>query len=91
MLTGRVFSPQYLIWVAAPLLAAAALDRPRGPFRICATLFLVLCAISQLIYPQGYPVLKAFHPLAIALLNLRNAGIVVLCVLLVRASAQRNT
>jgi 4-amino-4-deoxy-L-arabinose transferase-like glycosyltransferase len=95
VITGRVFSPQYLIWVAAPLLAAAALDRSRGRFRICAALFLGLCAISQVIYPQGYPVLKAFHPLAIALLNLRNAGILVLCVLLVRAGssplAQRNT
>jgi 4-amino-4-deoxy-L-arabinose transferase-like glycosyltransferase len=95
VITGRVFSPQYLIWLAAPLLAAAALDRSRGRFRMCAALFLGLCAISQLIYPQGYPVLKAFHPLAIALLNLRNVGIVGLCVLLVRAGssarAQRNT
>lgn len=87
VLTGRVFSPQYLIWIAAPLLAAAALDRPRGPFRVIAALYLALCLISQLIYPQGYPVLKAFHPLAVALLNLRNLGIVLLCVLIVRAAS----
>jgi hypothetical protein len=96
VLTGRVFSPQYLIWVAAPLLAAGALDRPRGPWRVACALFLGLCLVSQLIYPQGYPVLKAFHPLAVTLLNLRNLGIVLLCVLIVRAASsartvQRNT
>lgn len=95
VLTGRVFSPQYLIWIAAPLLAAGAYDRPRGPWRVAAALFLGLCLVSQLIYPQGYPVLKAFHPLAVTLLNLRNLGIVLLGVLIVRAAssprAQRNT
>jgi hypothetical protein len=88
VLTGRVFSPQYLIWIAAPLLAAAAHDLPSGLWRRLCALFLGLCLISQLIYPQGYPVLKAFHPLAVALLNLRNAGIVLLCVLLVRQASQ---
>jgi 4-amino-4-deoxy-L-arabinose transferase-like glycosyltransferase len=96
VLAGRVFSPQYLIWIAAPLLAAGALDRPRGPWRVTCALFLCLCLVSQLIYPQGYPVLKAFHPLAVTLLNLRNLGIVLLCALIVRAAStprllQRNT
>lgn len=89
VLTGRVFSPQYLIWIAAPLLAAGALDRPRGRWRWACALFTLLCLISQLIYPQGYPVLKAFHPLAVALLNLRNLGIVAVCVLVVRAASSR--
>jgi hypothetical protein len=89
VLTGRVFSPQYLIWIAAPLLAAGALDRPRGTWRWACALFMLLCLISQLIYPQGYPVLKAFHPLAVALLNLRNLGIVLVCALVVRAASSR--
>jgi hypothetical protein len=91
VLTGRVFSPQYLIWIA-PLLLACAAREPE--LRKSAGLFLGAAAISQLIYPQGYPVLKAFHPLAVGLLNLRNLGLCALLVLLVRAASeprQRNT
>ncbi|HKU38309.1 MAG TPA: hypothetical protein VJR89_09180 [Polyangiales bacterium] len=94
MLTSRVFSPQYLIWIGAPLLAAGAHDPPRGTFRKLAALLSCAALLSQLIYPQGYPVLKAFHPLAIALLNLRNALLVFLLVWIVRAASeplQRNT
>lgn len=94
ILTGRVFSPQYLIWIAAPLLAAAAWDPPGGVWRKLFGLFLAIAAVSQLIYPQGYPVLKAFHPLALGLLSLRNVALVALLVLIVRhASAphQRKT
>lgn len=84
VLTGRVFSPQYLIWVA-PLLLAAGASEPR--FRRPVYAFLVIALLSQLIYPQGYPVLKAFHPLAVGLLNLRNFALVALAVWLVRAAS----
>jgi hypothetical protein len=92
MLTSRVFSPQYLIWIGAPLLAAAAHDEPRGPWRRAAGLLLFAALLSQLIYPQGYPVLKAFHPLAVLVLDLRNVCLVWLLLVLDRVRlAQRNT
>jgi hypothetical protein len=82
MLTNRVFSPQYLIWVAAPLCALAVLQP--GQWRSFG-LFLGAVLISQLIFPRGYPMLKAFHPLAIALLNLRNLLLAAFALRLIRA------
>jgi hypothetical protein len=81
MLTNRVFSPQYLIWIAAPIIVLAA-HRPEQ-WRLWL-LFLVAVLLSQLIYPRGYPLLKAFHPLAVALLNLRNLLLIVFALWLTR-------
>jgi 4-amino-4-deoxy-L-arabinose transferase-like glycosyltransferase len=81
MLTNRVFSPQYLMWIGAPLCALYAEDTvtKRGYL-----LFLVSVLLSQLIFPRGYPLLKAFHPLGIFLLDVRNISLVVLTIGLVR-------
>lgn len=81
MLTNRVFSPQYLIWIAAPLcvLYAENTVTKRGYLLFLATVFL-----SQLIFPRGYPLLKAFHPLGIFLLDLRNICLIVFGIGLVR-------
>ena len=81
MLTNRVFSPQYLIWIAAPLcvLYAENTVTKRGYFVFIACVFL-----SQLIFPRGYPLLKAFHPLGIFLLDLRNISLIAFGVGLVR-------
>ena len=86
MLSNRVFSPQYLIWVAAPVCVLATL----GPRELrLAALFLAAVLISQLIFPRGYPLLKTFHPLGVALLNLRNLLLLAFTVALVRSFAQR--
>jgi 4-amino-4-deoxy-L-arabinose transferase-like glycosyltransferase len=81
MLTNRVFSPQYLMWIGAPLCVLYAEDTvtKRGYVLFLASVFL-----SQLIFPRGYPLLKAFHPLGIFLLDLRNLSLVVLLIGLVR-------
>lgn len=73
MLTHRVFSPQYLIWVAAPLcvLYAEHTVTKRG-----YSVFIACVLISQLIFPRGYPLLKAFHPLGIFLLDVRNLSLI---------------
>jgi hypothetical protein len=85
MLTNRVFSPQYLIWVAAPIAVLSALESP--PRRLW-WLFLLAVLLSQLIYPRGYPVLKALHPAAIVLLNARNLLLVWFTGSLVRAYSE---
>ena len=73
MLTNRVFSPQYLIWIGAPLCVLAA-EAPRPAWGFW--LFLGAVFLSQLIFPRGYPILKALHPLGILLLNLRNFSLI---------------
>jgi hypothetical protein len=86
MLTNRVFSPQYLIWIGAPASVLTARDPAR---RRLWLVFLVTVLLSQLIYPRGYPLLKALHPLAIFVLDLRNLLLVVFTGLLVRAYSRR--
>ena len=81
MLTNRVFSPQYLIWLGAPICVLAARDRSH--WRLFC-LGLVAVWLSGLIFPRGYPVLKALHPLATVLLNVRNGMLIVFTVLLIR-------
>lgn len=85
MLTNRVFSPQYLIWVAAPLcvLYAENTVTKRGYMLFIACVF-----ISQLIFPRGYPLLKAFHPLGIFLLDVRNLSLIGFGIWLVRQHSQ---
>jgi hypothetical protein len=73
MLTNRVFSPQYVIWIAAPVVVLAA-HQPEQ--RRLFGLFIFAVLLSQLLYPRGYPVLKAFHPVAVFVLNVRNLTLV---------------
>jgi hypothetical protein len=51
----------------------------RGYWVFIASVFL-----SQLIFPRGYPLLKAFHPLGIFLLDLRNLCLILFGISLVR-------
>jgi hypothetical protein len=81
MLTNRVFSPQYVIWIAAPVVVLAA-HQPEQ--RRLFGLFIFAVLLSQVIYPRGYPVLKAFHPLAVFVLNVRNLTLVAFMLWLVR-------
>jgi hypothetical protein len=51
--TNKVFSPQYLIWLAAPLAALGTL--PGSPLaRADGILFLAACTLTQLVYPLNY-------------------------------------
>jgi hypothetical protein len=53
---GKAFSPQYLVWVAAPLAALGALPGRRLPWTDIA-LLLAACALTQLVFPSRYDVL----------------------------------
>lgn len=63
ILTSRVFSPQYLIWLLPfiPLIGA----RSSG-------FFLIIAAITIILYPFMYATLIAAIPASVLLLNLRN-------------------
>ena len=67
ILSSKVLSPQYLLWVFPFLLYDGA---PKARRR--AIVFLLACAVSQVIYPRGYDALKAFEPIMILALLLRN-------------------
>lgn len=91
MLTNRVFSPQYLIWIGAPLCVLAAERPKRADSTRALGLFLLAVFVSQLIFPRGYPLLKALHPLGILLLNARNLALLVFLVWLVHSSSRTRT
>jgi hypothetical protein len=67
VLTGKVLSPQYLIWLF-PFIAS--LEGPVG--RRARWLFLACCLTTTAIYPHFYWRLVHFNYLAIGLLNVRN-------------------
>jgi hypothetical protein len=77
---GRVFCPQYLVWLL-PLALVAALAPGRSPRR--AALGLGLLVATQLIYPIGYSFVKALAPWAAAFVLLRNLGVLAWAVTLV--------
>ena len=70
--SGKVFCPQYLIWLLPfGLVAAFARDRP-ARWRWAG---LALLAATQLIYPFAYGAVKSLVPWAAALVLLRNMGL----------------
>jgi hypothetical protein len=54
--TNKAFSPQYLVWVAAPLAALGVLP-PRQLPRADIGLFLLACALTQFVFPSNYHLL----------------------------------
>ena len=75
ILTNKVFSPQYLLWLA-PLLAAAY--GVRSDLRLGAALLLLAAVSSQAIFPRFYDQLIELQPALIVLLNVRNVTLLVL-------------
>ncbi len=69
--TGKVISPQYLIWVYP---FVAAIDGPSG--RVGRPIFLVASVLTLILYPWGFLALRDLHPSALILLNLRNLALV---------------
>jgi hypothetical protein len=93
MCASKVFSPQYLLWALPLICLMPGTERQR---RAMFVLFLGLCLLTSLIYPALFArMLQGFAPggrpgwlacLGVAAVVLRNAGLVVLLVLVLRAS-----
>jgi hypothetical protein len=80
---NKVGSPQFVLWLAAPIVLGVA---TRGrEFRTFAVLGLVIAALTQLIYPFGYDALLALNPAMLLVLTVRNTLLVVVFALAVRA------
>ena len=73
---NKVGSPQYIGWLAAPIIAGLVLEQRR--FFAPAVIALVLGALTQAFYPYLYNGLLNVQPLELSILTLRNIGELVL-------------
>ncbi len=81
VLTSRVLSPQYLVWLCAPMAGLALVLAGR---RALWTL-VAAAVVSQVIFPFRYTQLRRLYPFDIGLLTLRNLLLVLACALVVQA------
>jgi hypothetical protein len=70
MVLGRVFSAQFVDWILGPALLAGALAGRRALVAL-----LVVCAISQIVYPGAHERLRLLDPRACALVLVRNLAL----------------
>ena len=80
---NKVGSPQFQVWMLAPVVLWCLSDGPR--VRVPAILLLIDYALTQAVYPVVYDQLLAAQALPIALLSARNILVVVICVVAIRA------
>lgn len=88
VVTSRALSPQYLVWLAAPLAVLVGFafrggpdDPPLGPSLVTFALGLGLCTLTTAVYPVYYDHLLQRSPLtdrALLFLTLRNIGLLAL-------------
>ncbi|WP_194422145.1 hypothetical protein [Microbacterium abyssi] len=83
IVTNKVGSPQFQTWLIAPVILWIIFDRTRAG--IPAALVLVLAGLTCLVYPLTYDGLLRAEPVPILLLTARNALVIVLLVVAVRA------
>src|SRR5262249_12825992 len=77
-ITGKVLSPQYMIWL---LPFITVLEGRAGIW--ARPVFLASCLLTRLIYPgPGFLSLLSNRPWAIALLNLRNFSLIFMLIIL---------
>ncbi|GJL77797.1 MAG: hypothetical protein NPINA01_07860 [Nitrospinaceae bacterium] len=81
MLTNKVFSPQYMIWIG-PLMAVLVAVHP-NLWKISG-MFLGAAVLTQVLFPHLYDFLNAFHPAMVVVLNLRNGLLILILFMLIR-------
>jgi hypothetical protein len=85
VLPTRVLSPQYLVWLCAPMVGLAVFLAGR---RALWTL-VAAAVVSQVVFPFRYTQLRRLYPFDIGLLTLRNLLLLVACALVVQAFNRR--
>ncbi|WP_449407951.1 hypothetical protein [Microbacterium maritypicum] len=80
---NKVGSPQFQSWLIVPALLWLVMDRTRAT--AAAVLVLALCALTCLVYPLNYDALLRAEALPVVILTLRNALLVVLLAVGIRA------
>jgi Glycosyltransferase family 87 len=85
VLPTRVLSPQYLVWLCAPMVGLALVLAGR---RALWTL-VAAALVSQVIFPFRYTQLRRLYPLDVGLLTLRNLLLLLACALVIQAFNRR--
>ncbi|MGW6128438.1 glycosyltransferase 87 family protein [Cellulomonas sp. NPDC055163] len=80
---NKVGSPQFVGWLAPPVVVALALRL--GGWQVTAVLVLVVAALTQVVFPTGYNPLLGGDPAVTLALVLRNVLLVALLVVTARA------
>lgn len=83
MLANKVGSPQFVTWLAAPVILGLVLRPPR--FAVPALLAVAIAVVTQVIYPYLYDWLLVAHPLLVLALTVKVLLLVVLLAWCVRA------
>jgi len=83
IVTNKVGSPQFQTWLIAPIILWIVFDRPRSGTP--AAIVLALSGVTCLVYPLSYDGLLQAQLLPVLLLTARNALVVALLVIAVRA------
>lgn len=83
---NKVGSPQYIGWLAAPVIAGLVLERKQ--FQVPAILALLLATLTQAFYPYFYKGLLEVQPLELSILTIRNIGELVLLAVAVSVLTQ---
>lgn len=79
---NKVGSPQFVLWIAAPIVLGITTQGRR--FLAPAMLALGIAAVTQVFYPFGYDALLVLQPVMLVMLTLRNLALIALFVLAVR-------
>ena len=87
IVTNKVGSPQYMMWLA-PAIAVAVATRAHGPWLRLGVLALGTAAATQIIYPWSYGRLLRSEFFISSLLALRNIAVVVMLVVAINAVVQ---
>ena len=75
---NKVGSPQYQLWLAAPVVLGLALGLPK--WRVPTIAVLMLALLTHQVYPLHYNEMLTLQPYAVALLGLRNLILIALLV-----------
>lgn len=78
---NKVGSPQYLCWLVPPVVLGLLYDRREWARPALGVL--VLCALTQIVYPVAYGEVLAAQPFGVAVLTIRNILLVALGVWMV--------
>lgn len=78
---SKVFSPQYLVWVLAPI-AVVLTDHRLARRRLIVTILTMACILTHAVYPLAYDAVLDQRPWALSLLFSRNLLILALALLL---------
>ena len=80
---NKVGSPQFITWLAAPVVLGLSLRQAR--MLLPGALVLGIALLTQLFYPWNYHAVLAAEPVAATVLTLRNLALIVAFVVAVRA------